>query len=168
MDMFLGYDWLVKHNLEVNWKNGMIQFTRCLESCKIKHQDIKFRTRRTQAMENKEQDNGGIRKASGIINLENLPEYICPFIYLFNKKKFEKLLEQQEWDHKINFIEEASKELNAKAYVIMVKEKEALNQWLDKQLKARLIVESKLRYTAPCFYILKKMVHYSWFRTTVN
>jgi len=21
-DMFLGHDWLVKHNLEVNWKNG--------------------------------------------------------------------------------------------------------------------------------------------------
>jgi len=37
-----------------------------------------------------------------------------------------------------------------------LKEEEALNQWLDKQLKARLIVESKLRYVAPCFYILKK------------
>jgi len=23
-DMFLGHDWLVKHNPEVNWKNGMI------------------------------------------------------------------------------------------------------------------------------------------------
>jgi len=24
MDMFLGHDWLVKHNPEVNWKNRMI------------------------------------------------------------------------------------------------------------------------------------------------
>jgi len=47
MDMFLGHDWLVKHNLEVNWKNRTIQFIRCLGSCKIKHQDIKFKTRRT-------------------------------------------------------------------------------------------------------------------------
>ena len=47
MDMFLGHDWLVKHNPEVNWKNGTIQFTRCLGSCKMKHQDIKFKTRRT-------------------------------------------------------------------------------------------------------------------------
>ena len=31
-----------------------------------------------------------------------------------------------------------------------------MNQWLDKQLKAELIVESKLRYAAPCFYIPKK------------
>ena len=36
------------------------------------------------------------------------------------------------------------------------KEEEVLNQWLDKQLKADLIVESKSRYVAPCFYIPKK------------
>ena len=37
-----------------------------------------------------------------------------------------------------------------------LKEEEALNQWLDKQLKAGLIMESKSRYVAPCFYIPKK------------
>ena len=53
-------------------------------------------------------------------------------------------------------MEEASKELNAKAYVMTIKEEEALNQWLDEQLKAGLIKESKSRYVAPCFYIPKK------------
>ena len=53
-------------------------------------------------------------------------------------------------------MEEAPKELNAKAYVMTLKEEEALNQWLDEQLKAGLIVESKLRYAASCFYIPKK------------
>ena len=37
-----------------------------------------------------------------------------------------------------------------------VKEDETLNQWLDKQLKAELIKESKSRYTVSCFYIPKK------------
>jgi len=37
-----------------------------------------------------------------------------------------------------------------------LKEEEALNQWLDEQLKAGLIVESKSRYAAPCFHIPKK------------
>ena len=37
-----------------------------------------------------------------------------------------------------------------------LKEEEAFNQWLDEQLKAKLIVESKLRYAALCFYIPKK------------
>jgi len=40
--------------------------------------------------------------------------------------------------------------------MITLKEEEALNQWLDKQLKVGLIVESKSRYAALCFYILKK------------
>jgi len=50
MDMFLEHDWLVKHNLEVNWKNGTIKFTRCLGNCTIKHKDIQFKSRRTKAM----------------------------------------------------------------------------------------------------------------------
>jgi len=51
MDMFLGHDWLIKHNPEVNWKNGTIKFMRCSRSCKMKHQNIEFKTRRTQAIE---------------------------------------------------------------------------------------------------------------------
>jgi len=39
-DMFLGHDWLVKHNPEVNWKNGTIKFMRCLGSYKMKHWNI--------------------------------------------------------------------------------------------------------------------------------
>ena len=53
-------------------------------------------------------------------------------------------------------MDKAPKELNTKAYMITLKEEEALNQWLDKQLKAGLIVESKSRYAAPCFYIPKR------------
>ena len=53
-DMFLGYDWLVKHNPEVNWKNGTIRFTRCPGSCTMKHKDIRFKTRRTKAIKTTE------------------------------------------------------------------------------------------------------------------
>jgi len=75
---------------------------------------------------------------------------------LFNKKKFKKLPERCEWDHEINLTEEVLKKLNTKAYTMTLKEEEALNQWLDKQFKARLIVESKSQYAAPCYYIPKK------------
>ena len=125
----------------------------------MKYEDIWFKTRRTKEMETKDtitQDNGEIGKEPDKTNPEDLPEYIQPFTYLFNKKKFEKLPERQEWDHKINLMDKAPKELNAKAYMMTLKKEEALNQWLDKQLKAGLIVESKSRYAAPCFYILKK------------
>jgi len=53
-------------------------------------------------------------------------------------------------------MKEAPKELNAKAYSMILKEEEMLSQWLDKQLKAELIVESNSRYVALCFFIPKK------------
>ena len=90
------------------------------------------------------------------MNPKDLPEYIWPFIHLFNKIKFKKLLERYEWNYKINLTEEALRELNTKAYAMTLKEEEAFNQWLYKQLKAGLILESKSRYTVPCFYIPRK------------
>ena len=39
-DMFLGHDWLVKHNPEVSWKNSTIKFTRCPGNCTMKYKDI--------------------------------------------------------------------------------------------------------------------------------
>jgi len=56
-DMFLGHNWLVKHNSEVDWKTGKIRFTRCSGSCTMKHQDIRFKTRRNQIIETTTQDN---------------------------------------------------------------------------------------------------------------
>jgi len=85
MDIFLGHDWLV------NWKNSTIRFTRCPGSCTMKHENIRFKSRRTKTMETMEQDNGEISKEPDRTNSEDLPEYIQPFTYLFNKKKFEKI-----------------------------------------------------------------------------
>ncbi len=82
-------------------------------------------------MEITEQDNGEIGKEPDNTNPEDLPDYIWPFTHIFNKKKFKKLLERHEWDHKINLIEEAPRELNTKAYAMTLKKEEALNQWLD-------------------------------------
>ena len=39
-DMFLGHDWLVKHNPEVNWRNGTIKFTRCPGNYTMTHKNI--------------------------------------------------------------------------------------------------------------------------------
>ena len=81
-----------------------------------------------ETVDNKEQDNREIGKEQDKMNPEDLPEYIWPFTHLFNKKKFKKLPERCEWDHEINLIDKAPKELNAKAYAMTLKEKEALNQ----------------------------------------
>ena len=78
-------------------------------------------------MEMTEQNNGEISKEPDKTNPEDLLEYIQPFTHLFDKKKFKKLPERYEWDHEINLMEEAPKKLNAKAYMMTLKEEEALN-----------------------------------------
>jgi len=40
MDMFLGHNWLVKHNSEVNWRNRTIKFTKCPGNCTMTYKDI--------------------------------------------------------------------------------------------------------------------------------
>ena len=81
-----------------------------------------------ETMETKKQTNREIGKEPDKTNSEDLPEYIQPFMHLFNNKKFKKLPERCKWDHKINLTEEAPKKLNAKAYAMILKEEEALNQ----------------------------------------
>ena len=76
MDMFLEHDWLVKHNLEVNWDRGTIQFTRCLNIYRTKHQDIMFKTRRVQAMDIQDKEQQEIGKKPDLMNPEDLLEYI--------------------------------------------------------------------------------------------
>jgi len=60
----------------------------------MKHEDIWFNTRRQMAMDKTEQDNSEIGKEPDKMNPKDLLDYIWPFTYLFNKKKFEKLLER--------------------------------------------------------------------------
>ena len=81
MNMFLGYDWLVKHNPEVNWKNGTIKFTRCPGNCTMKHEDIQFKARRNKTMETtttdeKDKNNSKIGKEPDKTNPEDLLDYI--------------------------------------------------------------------------------------------
>jgi len=78
-------------------------------------------------MDDNDKEQQKIEKEPDPTNPEDLPDYIQPFTHLFNKK-FEKLPERQEWDHEINLMEEASRELNAKAYAMIIKGNEVLNQ----------------------------------------
>ena len=95
-DMFSGYDQLVKHNPEVNWNTRTIWFTRYPRNYRTQHQDIVFRNRQIQPMGNQDKEHQEIKKELDLTNSENILDYIQPFIHLFNKKKFKKLLERKE------------------------------------------------------------------------
>jgi len=76
MDMFLGYDWLVKHNPEVNWNMETIWFTRCPKYCRTQYQDILFRNQKIQLIDNQDKEQQKIGKESDPTNPEDIPEYI--------------------------------------------------------------------------------------------
>jgi len=91
MDLFLGHDWLVEHNPEVDWKEGVIQFTRCPGHCKTEHKSIWFTPWSRRLLPKEEKESKGEDKEPDPTNPEDLLKYIQPFTHLFNKKKFEKL-----------------------------------------------------------------------------
>ena len=90
IDLFLEHDWLVEHNPEVNWKEGVIQFTRYPGHCKAEHKSIRF-TPWSRWLLPKEKESKGEDKKPNPTNPKDLPKYIQPFTYLFNQKKFERL-----------------------------------------------------------------------------
>ena len=77
-DIFLEYNWLVKHNLEVNWDTGTIQFTKCPKTCRTQHQNIPFISKNRRIQPTNDQDNKQqeIEKEPDPTNPEDLPEYI--------------------------------------------------------------------------------------------
>ena len=78
INIFLGYNWLVKYNPEVNWNKEIIQFTRCLKECKIQYQNIVFtsRTKKMKILEETDKEHQEIDKELDPTNLEDLLEYI--------------------------------------------------------------------------------------------
>ena len=76
IDIFLGHNWLVKHNLEVNQDKDTIQFTRYPRTCKTIHQDITFKIRKVQVIDIQNKRQQKIRKEPDPTNLKDLPEFI--------------------------------------------------------------------------------------------
>lgn len=72
-DMFMGHDWLVRHNLEIDWNKGTIRFSRCPPECDVPHQEITFtpKIRRLIPQDDIWED----EEEPDPTNPEDLPEY---------------------------------------------------------------------------------------------
>jgi len=93
-DLFLEHDWLVEHNPEVDWKERVIWFTRCPGHCKIEHKSIWFTPWSRRLLPKEEEESKKGDKEPNPTNPEDLPKYVQPFTHLFNKRRFEKLLDK--------------------------------------------------------------------------
>ena len=143
--MLLGQDWLQKHNPTINWKSQKVELDRCPTTCGNRVKQIQKQGKETKA----EIDENGLTK--GV-----MPNYIHPFKHLFEKKNFDKLPKRREWDHEINLVSDAPKEIPAKNYRMTPIEEQHLDKFIDEELKAGKIRPSKSPYASPCFFIFKK------------
>jgi len=49
--VFISYDWLEKHNPEIEWQKAKIKFTRCPESCGMKNHEFQTRAEKDMPLE---------------------------------------------------------------------------------------------------------------------
>ena len=152
--MLLGISWLNFHNPEVNWSTLSLQFMRCPKRCSKKASQLTIRwttkaEKQPVAPPTPEIDENGLAKGLK-------PNYIKPFQHLFEKKNFDKLPIHCEWDHEINLTEDAPASIPARLYQMTPVEQEAVDQFVEDELKEGKIHESESPYASPCFFIAKK------------
>ena len=139
VDIFLGHDWLKKHNPNIDWKEGKISFKRCPEKCNNK-------TKTTEVIDIQKMDKEEIK----------LPPYLEKYSHLLKKTNFDDLPPEREWDHAINLTEDAPKTINGKPYSLSPEQQKELDEWLKEAEATGKIKRSKSPYMTPVFFIKKK------------
>lgn len=135
-NIFLGHDWLSKHNPEIDWKLGTICFTRCPPSC-------------TFLKDDNEDDDVQIRSSS------SWPDYLKEYADVFSEENYDKLPESRPWDHAID-LKPDFKPSDCKVYPLNPKEQIALKDFLKENLANGRIRNSKSPMASPFFFIKKE------------
>ncbi len=175
--IFLGHDWLARHNPIINWKLGRLTFARC--QCQgilfalpdtdpddkwdeeLEEGDTILAIDFTQAiLIRAHHANDLAAKASEGKETktfeEMVPEWCRDFADLFEKGNFDKLPEPKTWDHAIELIPNANANLDCKVYPLNRNEQAELDKFLDENLSSGRIRPSKSPMASPFFFIKKK------------
>ncbi|SJL17948.1 uncharacterized protein ARMOST_21519 [Armillaria ostoyae] len=177
-DLYLGHDWLKRHNPVINWETGTVIFGRC--SC-VKNPfplpdadpddrwDEELEDGDTILAVNMEEElviravhhaNDLAAAAHAKETPKTFEELVPPdyrsFRDLFSKENFDELPERKPWDHAIELIPNAKSTLDCKVYPLNRNEQEQLDKFLDENLDSGRIKESKSPFASPFFFVKKK------------
>lgn len=125
-NIFLGHDWLTRHNPEIDWRLGTIEFTRCPETCAVRTPSPHPNHIRVRQM------------AGDKPTKEKWPSYLNDFANVFSEKGFEQLPEHCTWDHAIE-LKSDFKPSDCKIYPLSPKEQQALKEFIDENLASGCI-----------------------------
>ncbi|SJL16274.1 uncharacterized protein ARMOST_19794 [Armillaria ostoyae] len=177
-DVYLGHDWLKRHNPVINWEMGTIIFGQChcvKNPFPLPNADPDDRwdkeleegdTIRAVSME-EELTIQAVHHANDLATAahtekptktfeEMVPPDYRSFRDLFSKENFDELPERKPWDHAIELIPNAKSTLDCKVYPLNRNEQEQLDKFLDENLESGRITESKSPFASPFFFVKKK------------
>lgn len=170
--IFLGHDWLQKHNPTIDWTNGNVSFNRCTKSCEMsqierigmvridlwlakKEERIaRSLTGRLRGLAQELAIQQNMNKANQTFE-EVVPEHYHDFKDVFEESTFDALPERRACDHVIELMPDA-KPFSGKAYRMTAEEEKSLEEFLEENLKTGRIRPSKSPWAAPFFFIKKK------------
>ena len=163
--IFLGYDWLQKHNLIVNWQEHTLEFM-----CDNDHvpnlvatdDDDKKEEERLFAINHSYLQNlsteiviqsGEAKRAQTFEEI--VPEAYHEFKDVFDKETFDELPPRRPWDHAIELLPGDHK-VDCKTYNLTNVEQKGLDEFLEENLKTGHIRPSKSPFASAFFFIKKK------------
>ncbi len=176
-DIYLGHDWLKKHNSLVNWKTGTIIFGQC--QCArnpITLPDADNKDRWDEELEDGDTILAVCMEEELIIHAvhhandlaaaantnkpkktfkEMVPPHYHFFCDLFSKENFDKLPNQKPWDHAVELVPNTKSTLDCKVYPLNQDEQEQLDKFLNENLESGCIRPSKSPFASP-FFVKKK------------
>ncbi len=175
--IFLGHDWLARHNPIINWKSGGLTFAWC--QCRkslFMLPDVDPDDKWDEELEEGEtilaidftqailicahHANDFAAKASegkeAKMFKEMVLEWCRDFADLFEKENFNELPEPKTWDHAIELTPNVNANLDCKVYPLNRNEQAELDKFLDENLSSGRIRPSKLPMASLFFFIKKK------------
>ena len=184
-DMFIGHDWLARHNPMIDWKQQKLQGrTPAIKVANVRRSETKIQCtprggwigeispQRIARIHAKDPSKIGviwIRKVAArtapepklpeqrkdVKTLLTIPPEYEEFRSLFEENDETDLPDHQEWDHEIH-LEEGAKLIPGRTYPLSADRQEALREYINKNLKRRFIQESKSKFAAPILFVPKK------------
>ncbi|SJL04343.1 uncharacterized protein ARMOST_07709 [Armillaria ostoyae] len=177
-DLYLGHDWLKRHNPVINWETGVVIFRRC--QCvknpfplpdadpddrwdeELEDGDVILAVNMEEELVIRAVHHANDLAAAAHADKpqktfeEMVPSDYCSFRDLFSKENFDELPERKPWDHAIELVPNAKSTLDCKVYPLNRNEQEQLDKFLDENLESGRITESKSPFASPFFFVKKK------------
>ena len=162
-DLFLGHEWIQHHNPVIDWQKKTLEFERCPHSCEmvldegdrifmLKVPEYLHARRASVAMDIAIEQHK-MRKPKTFE--ETVPEHYHDYRDVFEDSAFETLPERRPYDHAIELLPDA-KPYCGKIYPMPRAHQEALDEFLDENLRTGRIRPSKSPWGAPFFFVKKK------------